>query len=403
MRTVHRWIAIVILVFAFWFAVTGVAIQGIDLSAILSHAPADDPNMMAIRESIDGPPNQIVIRTSDYSAPGFASGTDYPILFSDIMRAARRDLGPGAPIGFVEVRNEGGHPEGDIGSRNSIVRYALPGGRRLASLPFAPPGPHRSAHNTVKHLHRLSFLGDDMLWLNALVGIGLGAMIVTGIVMYFRLLKARARLKRYNPFWSAGGRWRSLHRSVSVVAAVFLLVVAVTGTLLSIDSLYFGLYRAFYPERLVDGFSPVGTLGDFSTPLSNDDVDPMLATTLQSFREEQGGRPIKVIRLRSFAGHPQGVVVAGGTDTAQLIYNARSGEREGLSGSGYPFTGFPTGWQLHELLKQIHRGDVIGVPGRVIDLLAGLSLAFLSVSGLVVYLDLRSRRAKSGRKNLFWR
>jgi uncharacterized iron-regulated membrane protein len=403
MRIVHRWIAVVILGFALWFSITGIAIQGIDLAAILSHAPATNPNMLAIHESIDGPPNQIVIRPQDYAAQSFPVQSDYARLFVTLARTARADLGQSAPLAYLDIRAGAGQTIGEVRSAEAVVRYALPGGQKLPSLPNGQQGPQSSAHDTAKHLHRLFFLGDDMLWLNALVGIGLGAMIVTGIVMYFRLLKMRARLKRRNPFWSAGGRWRSLHRSVSAVAAVFLLVVAVTGTLLSIDSLSFGLYRAFYPDRLVHGFSPVGTVGDFSTPLREGEIDPMLATTLAAYRAHAGDRPIKAIRLRYFAGHPQGIVIAGGEVTEQLIFNARSGATEGLSGAGYPYTGFPTGWQLHELLKKIHRGDIIGVPGRVIDLLSGLSLAFLSISGLALYLDLKGRRSKAGRKGFFWR
>jgi hypothetical protein len=359
--------------------------------------------MLAIRESIDGPPNQIVIRPQDYATQSFPAGSDYARLFKSLSRAVRSDLGPTAPLAYLDVRSEQGKAVGEVRSGEITLRYSLADGQRLPPPPNGPQGPQSSAHNTAKHLHRLFFLGDDMLWLNAIVGIGLGVMIVTGIVMYVRLLKARARLTRYNPFWSAGGAWRRLHRSVSAVAAAFLLVVAVTGTLLSIDSLSFGLYRALYPGRLVHGFSPVGTVGDFSTPLRDDDLDPMLATTLAAYRAHDGDRSIKAIRLRTFAGHPQGIVIAGGDATEQLIFNARSGKTEGLSGAGYPYTGFPTGWQLHELLKRIHRGDVIGVPGRVIDLLSGLSLAFLSISGLALYLDLKGRRSKAGRKGLFWR
>lgn len=68
----------------------------------------------------------------------------------------------------------------------------------------------------------------------------------------------------------------------------------------------------------------------------------------------------------------------------------------------YPYQGFPFGWEEHELMKQIHRGDIIGVPGRLMDLFAGLSLIFLSASGLVMYVDLLRRRRLGGRKQLFW-
>jgi hypothetical protein len=53
-------------------------------------------------------------------------------------------------------------------------------------------------------------------------------------------------------------------------------------------------------------------------------------------------------------------------------------------------------------MKKIHRGDVIGVPGRLMDLFAGLCLVFLSLSGLAMYVGLRNSRKRSGRRQLFW-
>ena len=403
MRRYHRWIGTLIMVFLLWFALTGVATQAIDLSALLSQAPASNPTMMAIRESIDGPPNQIVIAPPDYDAAAFAPGYSFERALARVVSAGHEILGPKAPLSFVELRILDGRAIGVVGSRDQVVRFAVNNGQRLPDMPAAEHGPVASAHQTAKHLHRLFFLGDTMLWLNALVAVGLCGMIVTGLIVYAQLVRARARLRRRALFWSAGGAWRSLHRGVSLVSAVFLLIVAVTGTLLSVDSFAFGLYRILHPERLVHGFSPVGTVGDYSAPLVDAAMPAMFETTVRAYHRAEGDRPIKVVRLRSFAGMPQGVIVAGGAATQQLIFNAATGARAGLSGPNYPYTGFPTGWQLHELLKRIHRGDVIGVPGRIVDLLAGLALAFLSVSGLWMYLEQWQRRRGAGRGAPFWR
>jgi hypothetical protein len=45
------------------------AVQTVDLAAILRRAPATDPDMIAIRESLDGPGNYAVIAPADYAAP----------------------------------------------------------------------------------------------------------------------------------------------------------------------------------------------------------------------------------------------------------------------------------------------------------------------------------------------
>jgi hypothetical protein len=41
--------------------------------------------------------------------------------------------------------------------------------------------------------------------------------------------------------------------------------------------------------------------------------------------------------------------------------------------------------------------------GRWLDLLAGVALVYFSISGGVMYLDLWRRRAKGGRRALFWK
>jgi uncharacterized iron-regulated membrane protein len=55
------------------------------------------------------------------------------------------------------------------------------------------------------------------------------------------------------------------------------------------------------------------------------------------------------------------------------------------------------------MAKRIHRGDVLGLPGRAIDVLAGFSLLFLAVSGAVMYWDMLARRRRAGRRGWFWK
>jgi uncharacterized iron-regulated membrane protein len=302
----------------------------------------------------------------------------------------------GKSVGLVQAGDKAG---------DKIIRFDPATGAPLPNplaLPRDRPAP--SLHGRFKQWHRLQFIGgsvgDLMECLNALIGIGLFVMIVTGLVLYFQILGARMRQGRKALFWSSGGWWRSLHRWVSVVAALFLLVVSVTGTLLSIDTVSMGLYGATHasaPSRF-----PIGLTGDFSSPLPDSQLTPMLATTLSAYRAAQGNAPIKVLRLRYFSGLPQGVIVTGGKDTRQLVFNAVTGKRASMTEPGYPYTGFPFGWEEHELVKRIHRGDAFGIPGRLMDVFAGLSLVFLSVSGLTMYLDLLRKRRRVGRAQLFW-
>ncbi len=396
-RSYHRILGSMIAAFLLYFGITGTIVQGVDLRALLMHAPASDPDIKAIRESIDGTANFSVIDTPDYDAHVLPAGLDRKAALATVLKAARITV-PQASLKFVELRMIENRPVGQVMAGETLLRFDALSGQRLA-IPTVPVrhGPEPSNHRSAKQWHRLAALTDWVLWFNSLIGIALGVMIVTGLILYIQLYRARARTGRKALFWSAGGPWKTLHRGVALVAAAFLSAVAVSGTLLSIDSFALQIYRANPGANLIHGF-PSGMSEDLSSPLTDDRLRVMLDTTLAAY----GDAPIRVIRLRYFAGMPQGAIITGGT-AQQLVFNAGTGRRVSMTERGYPYTGFPFGWREHELMKRIHRGDVIGLPGRFMDLFAGLSLIYLSASGLWMYFDLWKRRKAQGRKQAFWR
>ena len=402
-RAIHRALGVVVGLLALYIGVTGTIVQTVDLRAILSGAPATNPDMVAIRESINGPSSYSVIDTPDYAAASLDPALDLPNAVQRATKAARA-VANGAPFHYVEFRMLGARPVVRILAGDRRLQFDAVGGAQLpdAASPPAQQGPAPSGHLLAKRWHRMWALGDAMLWLNALVGIALFAMVVTGLAIYLKLVRARRRIGRHGLFWSAGGWLRTTHRAVSLVAALILLEVATTGTLLSIDSFALQIYKSTHSSKLVHGQVVAGMVADYSGPLSDVAIASMPRTSLSAYHEREGAIPIKVLRLRSFAGMLQAVFVTGEDEPRQLVFNAVTGARASMTEPGYPYMGFPTGWELHELLKRIHRGDVIGVPGRLMDLFAGLSLVFLSGSGLWMYLDLWRRRRAAGRTALFW-
>lgn len=400
-RTVHRLVMLLVVPFTLYISITGCLIQLVDLRALLTHAPAADPNMQAIRESIDGPPNFAVIGVEDYNGPALPAFFDADAALAGVLRCVQAPM-HGQSIRYAEFRMQAAAIIGRIGAQDGVYTVDPAGcTTRFAPRKAGQGGPPQSSqHRSLKWLHRM--VGDGYLWINIIVGIGLMVLVGTGLLLYGRMMVARARMERYAPFWSAASLWRSLHRSVAIVASLFVLMVAITGTWLSIDSFMLGFYRARHGAAIRAGLEQDTMSADQSAPLSPAQLHRMLQVTQAAFAKTEGRRPIEAVRLRSFAGMEQGVVITARPDVQQLIYDASNGRRVTETEPNYPPTAFPLGWQIHEMLKRVHRGDYFGLTGRLMDLLAGLSMAFLSVSGIVLYVQLWSARRRRGRAALVW-
>ena len=397
MRTVHRITSLFVLLVTLYLGVTGTVIQVIDLKTLLRHAPATDPDMMAIREDKDGPDSFEVLGTDDYTAPALPASFDYRAALPRLIDAARTAVGS-APLDFAEIRMSATGPIGQVKSDKQLLRLDFTTGQSQSSAETRHERPP-SLRNDIKHIHRMTIFGDWALWINPVVGIALGMFVITGVVMYWRLLSARKRIKRPQWFWKAGGWWRTLHRWSSIVASLFILVIALSGTWLAVESLIFGYYMSAH--RPGPGKPFVHQSG--VNPLQEAQLPGMLSTTLSVYRASLASLQLKVVRLRVYGGMPQGVVIVGdGDDTQQVVFNAVTGQRAGLTEPGYPPTGFPYGWQAHQIAKQIHRGSFFGLSGRWMDLFGGVAIVYLSISGAVMYVDMWNRRRRAGRPSLLW-
>lgn len=396
LRAVHRIITVVVVVFTLYLGASGSLIQLIDLRTLFTHAPATDLNLQSIREGISGAGDFRVISVADYTAAPLSASANPAAMLATVLKAARAHIGS-APLRFIELRMEDGKPVGQIDSDRKIMRFDALTGTFLGPVVIMRDSESPdSQRNAIKHAHRMTGLGNWALWINVVVGFGLAGLIVTGVWMYFKIYLPRTRIERKNPFWSSGGAWRSLHRSISIVAALFLTVVMLSGTWLAVESLIFGYYMTTH--RPVPGQRSVDPI----SPLADAAIPGMLQTTMSSYQAAMPGVPARVIRLRFYGGMPQGVVVSGGEEAQQLVFNAVTGKHASETEPGYPVTGFPFGWQAHQWAKMVHRGDMFGLSGRLMDLIAGLSMVYLSISGIVMYWDMWSKRRKTGRSTLFW-
>jgi hypothetical protein len=405
MRSFHRVVSVLVSLFVVYLAVTGTLIQSVDLRTLWRHAPATEPNLQAMRESLNGPPNYQVISDQDYAADSLPAQFEPWPAMSLGLQGARARLGA-SPVRYIEVRMADGTPIVQVRSPDQLLSFDAASGTFMPNLSEShldpvPPQSQTvpSLRSSLKGLHRMTAFGDAALWINVVVGAALLALILTGLVMYFRLLRARQRLRIKGSFWYAGGWWRTLHRSVAVLAALFILIAASSGFVLAIDSLGHGFYVA---RQRAAPSAPRLRFPDESSPLMDAELPAMLERTVSSFRAAHSQTPLRVIRLRYFAGIAQGVIITGEASPRQLVYDAATGREMSLTEPGYPPTGQPFGWREHQLMKQIHRGDWLGLPGRALDLLAGLSMLFLALSGVAMYFDLWRRRRRGGRAGFFW-
>ena len=402
MRTVHRIAAFFLILFFLYMAVTGGTIQAIDLTTLLTHAPASNTNMQAIRDSVDGPSNYVVIAVSDYDAPALPVNFDFAASLRATLHSARAAAG-GSPFKYIDWRMKGNQPVAQFKTpAHRLILNAYNGQLLGTGIDRPVSGKPASAHRTAKGLHRGENLFGNWTFFVMIIGICLVLMIVTGLTVWGKLYADRIRLGRYNPFWGAGSRWRQLLRAIALVFSLLLLTIAFTGTLLEFDAVYQNIVVNQAVKEVGAAHAQERFNRDASTPLTDAVLPDVLVTTLSSFRRDHPATPIKALRLRYYSGYAQGVVIAGGSDTTQLVYNAHSGQTMSETEPGYAQVYYPFGWQAHETLKEIHRGDYFGLSGRAMSLLSSLALIYLSISGIVMYLELLAKRRRIGRKALFW-
>ena len=414
LRTTHRIAGIVVLTILVYLSITGLMVQFIDLRQIfLTHIEPVDPDIQGMLERQGGEFN--ILTAADKFAQPLPAALDVNAALESVVKSARVTMGD-APLRYVELRMFAGRLIGSVQTLQLNSSYDLATGSLLSQSPVQPLRPVTSIDRLryqIKAYHRLTVLGNWALWINVVAGLVLFVMIFTGIFLYLKMWRQRKNQGLTGFIWIGGqGKqddWkRAVHRWVGFTAAIFLLVVAFSGEWLAYESLVFGyrMQHAADLRRAAAGpngarpagsgqngpGAPAGNRNNTPQLLKDADIPALLDVTLNAERQAANGAPIKAIRIRAFGNVQHGVVVAGdGADAKQLTFNARTGQpvRSDPQASG---TGFPWGWDAHQLGKAIHRGGYFGLLGRLLDFFAGLSLLYLSVNGLFLYIDFRKER-----------
>jgi uncharacterized iron-regulated membrane protein len=180
---------------------------------------------------------------------------------------------------------------------------------------------------------------------------------------------------------------RKLHRWISLVAALFLAYVAVTGVMLVADQ------SAVLLSHLVRPVMPV-------TPLRDEQLSQMLAATYRAAQARFPGQRILSVELRMYGDTPEGIVWTDQATPYAHVFDTDTGQE--LTPDSLKLSKFLMPWHMHQVVKRMHRGDIIGLSGRWMGLLVGLALLTLCATSLQMYWQLYSRRWRSGRRSPFW-
>ena len=350
--------------------------------------------MLSINDGSDGPggfPGAFrVLAGRDFHALPLPVDLDYQKALSTVLAGLHARI-PDAGPRFIELRVADGVPIGQVRIEDRLLAFSARNGTAVAAVDVGFPRTPLTLRQDLKEWHRFGTRPNiPGIWFELLSGLLLSMLIITGIVMYVRLRQSRALLGRRQVFWLSGGLWRGFHRTVSLVAVLFLIPIVLSGTWMGLDTIW-------------HNYGIPASRADTSRPLTDAEVHQMAAATLAAFRQTEGNTPLKAIRIRVYGGMKQGVTITGGSSTRQIVFNADTGKPVSLSEPGYPKSAFPFGMQLHEDVKHFHTGMMFGLPARFVSLMTGLSLVYLSISGMVIYLQMWRKRRKEGRVAPFWR
>jgi len=393
MRNVHRWLMTVFVIILLYWVCSGLTMAIYDAT--------DRTQVWAIEGG--GPGERLGDSTRH------AASLPDPQTFASGISAARVSVGD-MPVASAELRMVGATARLQFaeasGARSTMRRFYAASGAPMAgdddesSQPRDAPNVTR--RNNLKAWHRGNVAGLPGQFIGLLAGLALIVLGITGIFVYFQLWKARRRSGRRAFFWSLReSLWRRLHRWVSIIAAAFVLNIAISGVVLAYGEIWIHLaleYHMFAPPYPRPTPLPPVSAG----PISGD-VNAMFERAYQAAAARNPTAHIVSLQLVQRDGVAKALVLLGDPTPAILSLDAHSGApvNDWSTGGVQVGNGYFADW--HQVLKRIHRGDIIGhFSGRYVDMGFGLALFYLLLSSIVMYIDMLRRRRHLGRNTLFW-
>ena len=314
------------------------------------------------------------------------------------------------PIASVELRVAGGNPRLQLaeasGERSTMRRFHAATGAPMSQQvadgdPFANGPPPLPFRDWLKSWHKGDIAGLAGQAVALCAGLVLLVMVVTGVGAYLRMWRMRRGMNKRGLFWnSQESLWRRLHRWIAIVAAVLLLNVAVTGSILEVGEILVQLavrHHVGSPPYPLP--TPLPTLSE--APLAGD-LQQALRSTYAAGLAAAPGEPVVILQIVQRGGAQKGLATVGGAHARVLAFDMAGRPVADWATAGVQRgNGYFADW--HQVLKRMHRGDIVGhFGGRYFSIAVGLAFLYLVASGFVLYGQLLRQRARAHGFKPYW-
>ncbi|WP_018321202.1 PepSY domain-containing protein [Bradyrhizobium sp. WSM2793] len=262
-----------------------------------------------------------------------------------------------------------------------------------ASVLGAPRG--EAFFATVRRLHRwLLIPGDGKGWgrpITGTIALGLIVMLVTGLVLRWPR-RAGSVTMWLKPNLGLGGR--ALHRSLHTVIGTWVLPVYLTMTLTGLyfsfewykDGVTWLLARPHVTAAKMPAKLPRAANSEPAAPIGFDQA-------WMTFQREEGDRFSRALLTLPAQGTTLRIRSWG---KASLLETTRDEFRiDAVTGqlvSAERFADKTFGEKIIAAIYDIHRGEILGWPGKLAFMIAAMSMPLFAATGILLYLSRRKLR-----------
>jgi uncharacterized iron-regulated membrane protein len=232
-------------------------------------------------------------------------------------------------------------------------------------------------------LHYTLLLGDFGLLSSAIVGVALFVLGLTGIFMYRKfwktlfLLRWDARLILY---------FSDLHKTVGIISAPILLILAFTGTWWNITSYLYEL------EEHTDGHEhPVMQDRLYNDTLSIDGLVSEAQNQIVGFQATYLSFPYEAGLPFTFWGDvPTGNILTS-EYSSTVSFDSQTGEHL----DNFDIREAGIGSKIIDSYRRLHFGDFAGLTSRILWALLGMSPLILGITGITIWWQRKLKRMRS--------